>query len=94
MNKGINTNHTPKYEFRRTETFSIIKFGLTDTSNHYHTSALRICNKFPAYIFNLSLGNLKRIVSAWLTQEALYSLKEFYDLNKINVNPYVFYFLP
>ena len=85
MNKGINNNHIPTYDFRRTETFSITKFRLTNTSNQYHTSALRICNKFPAYLFNLSLSDLKRRVSAWLTQEAFFSLKEFYDLNNVNV---------
>ena len=85
MNKGKNTNHTSTYDFRRTETFSITKFRLRNTSNQHHTSALRICNKFPAYLFNLSLSDLKRRVSVWLIQEAFYSLKEFYDLNNINV---------
>ncbi|PSN56943.1 hypothetical protein C0J52_07421 [Blattella germanica] len=58
MNKGIHNNHTSTYDFRRTETFSITKFRLTNTSNQYYTSALRICNKFPAYLFNLSLSDV------------------------------------
>ena len=69
MNKGINTNHTSTYDLGGLKLLvSITKFWLTNTSNQYHTSALRICNKFPAYLFNLSLSNLKRLVSGWLTQ--------------------------
>ncbi|PSN53468.1 hypothetical protein C0J52_09353, partial [Blattella germanica] len=69
--------HLGTYDFRRTETFSTPKFRLTNTSNQYHTSALRICNKFPSYVFNLSLCDLKRHVSEWLIQEAFYRLRNF-----------------
>ena len=65
-----NRNQETTYNLRKINNFDMPKCRLTKTMSNFPVFALKVCNKFPRYIFQLDKKSIKRLASDWLIQKA------------------------
>ncbi|PSN49524.1 hypothetical protein C0J52_24761 [Blattella germanica] len=80
-----NRNQETTYNLRKVNNFAVPKCRLTKTMSNFPVFALKICNKFPSYIFELDKKSIKRLASDWLIQKAFYNMDGFLNIVDLTI---------